>query len=506
MNFPVWDIGFAPGILIAVVATLHVFVSHFAIGTGLFLVLTERKAYRDNDQELLDFLKRHSLIFILLSVVFGAITGVGIWFVIGLINPAATSSLIHGFVFGWAIEWVFFIVEIIVGLIYYYTWDRLDRRSHLALGWVYFISAWFSLVIINGIVTFMLTPGTWLETRNFWEGFFNPTYWPSLVARTFWSFALAGVYALFTASLLKRGPFRWRITRYSGIWVLAGSVLTGLSLMWYWNAMPESALIAAQGAIPITQNMLSYFYVLSIAVIAIVAVTSLLIPRFNYTPVALIVALLMLGVFGATEWVRESVRKPYGITGYIYTNGIYPEEVDEINENGVLVWAKWISDDARDSKDPVEMGRQVFRVQCMLCHSVTEGYMGLNHRVRGWDKEFIYEVTGVLDSLRGQMPPFVGTTAERHHITEYLHTIAGDSRDYSSGKEVFDDRCGLCHTVGGYRDIVPMVEGFSADDLNETFLLMLEELAGNMPPLTVNDDARIMLADYLANLSAEEVE
>jgi hypothetical protein len=43
----------AAGLAIAGVAILHVFVSHFAVGGGLFLVLTERKARRDGDAALL---------------------------------------------------------------------------------------------------------------------------------------------------------------------------------------------------------------------------------------------------------------------------------------------------------------------------------------------------------------------------------------------------------------------------------------------------------------------
>ena len=43
------------------------------------------------------------------------VSGVGIWFAIGLAAPEATSTLIHNFVFGWAIEWVFFLVELLLG-------------------------------------------------------------------------------------------------------------------------------------------------------------------------------------------------------------------------------------------------------------------------------------------------------------------------------------------------------------------------------------------------------
>ena len=103
MNYPVWQLGIPGGLLIAFIAVIHVFVSHFAVGGGAYLVLTERKAYRENDPALLAYVREHSKFFALLTVVFGAVTGVGIWITIGLVSPEATSSLIHTFVWGWAI-------------------------------------------------------------------------------------------------------------------------------------------------------------------------------------------------------------------------------------------------------------------------------------------------------------------------------------------------------------------------------------------------------------------
>ena len=50
MNYPVWDVSFGAGLLIALVAILHVFVSHFAVGGGLFLVLTEHSARKNKDK------------------------------------------------------------------------------------------------------------------------------------------------------------------------------------------------------------------------------------------------------------------------------------------------------------------------------------------------------------------------------------------------------------------------------------------------------------------------
>jgi len=73
MNYPVWELAtFGGGVLVAVIATLHVFVAHFAVGGGLFLVLTEMKAYREKDRRILDYVHRHTKFFLLITMVFGA--------------------------------------------------------------------------------------------------------------------------------------------------------------------------------------------------------------------------------------------------------------------------------------------------------------------------------------------------------------------------------------------------------------------------------------------------
>jgi hypothetical protein len=165
MNYPHLQHNLPGGLLIAIVAVVHVFVSHFAVGGGAFLVVTETLARRKNDKFLLDYCRRHSMFFALLTLVFGAVTGVGIWITIGLESPEATGTLIQLFVWLWASEWVFFFVEIAAAIIYAKSWDRLSGRDHQIVGWIYFVAAWMSLFIINGIITFMLTPGGWLQSH-----------------------------------------------------------------------------------------------------------------------------------------------------------------------------------------------------------------------------------------------------------------------------------------------------------------------------------------------------
>src|SRR5512143_2789914 len=164
MNYPLWAIP-APGLLIAAVAILHVFISHFAVGGGLFLVVAERKARREQDPALLGFVRALSRGFVLLTLVFGALTGVGIWFTIALVQPQATSALVTTFVWAWAIEWTFFALEVAAAIVYYHGWDRLDERTHMAVGWIYFVAALASLAVITGILSFMITSGRWPATR-----------------------------------------------------------------------------------------------------------------------------------------------------------------------------------------------------------------------------------------------------------------------------------------------------------------------------------------------------
>ncbi|MFR0874920.1 MAG: hypothetical protein ACLSHC_10205 [Bilophila wadsworthia] len=119
MELPVWHfVGIGSGLIIGIVSVLHVFVAQFAVGGGIYLVWMERKAYRDGAPEILQWLERHTHFFLLLTMVFGGLSGVGIWFTMSVVNPGATSMLIHNFVFSGPrglFRWKWF------PLAYYYT-------------------------------------------------------------------------------------------------------------------------------------------------------------------------------------------------------------------------------------------------------------------------------------------------------------------------------------------------------------------------------------------------
>ena len=498
MEFPVWDPGFAHGLLIAVVAILHVFVSHFAVGGGLFLVVTELRARRTNDSELLSYVRRHTRFFILLTLVFGAISGVGIWFTIGLINPSGTSALIRAFVWGWAIEWVFFFVEIAAAMIYYYGWDRLNARTHLAVGWIYFGAAWLSMVVINGILTFQLTPGAWIETHAFWDGFLNPTYLPSLLTRTAFAFSLAGLFAVVTGSRATNPAFKSRLLRYASGWVALPLAATIALAFWWWGALPDTITTMVQGQMPVATRIFGWLPLLALVPLVLTLLGPLALPRLVSLPYALVLLITALGVMGAGEWLREAVRKPFVVCDYMYVNGIRVEDADQVAESGYLAHAKWAPKETVTNQE--ELGEEVFRAACLSCHA-RDGYNGLRARTAGWDSDFARAVVTQLEYIRGPMPPWFGTEEEADAVAAYLLSLnpstaarPAPTDPLEHGRAVFEQRCGLCHTVGAYRNILDFVEGLSADEIVE-FLPDLE--SDYMPPFTGTDEEAAALAGYL---------
>lgn len=569
MNYPLWDLP-APGLLIAFVAIVHVFVSHFAVGGGLFLVVAEMKARREKDTALLEYVRRHSRFFILLTLVFGAVTGVGIWFTIGLIHPAATSTLISAFVWAWAIEWTFFFTEIAASIVYFYGWDRLTPRQHLTVGWIYFGAAWGSLVVINGILAFMLTPGSWIADRDFWSGFFNPGYWPSVVLRTFGAVGLAGVYAVFTASWMRWSPeseaSRSKLIRWAAFrWVIPMAIVMPLALVWYLASAGDAGvpvadiLGAASGSArdlfasafatsrpvtgqPITQNA---FRVALLAVVAI-GLLALTLPFLKQRAAARTGAiLLMIAAFAAVgggEWMREGLRKPYVIGSYMFVNSLRlppPDgsiaaaratddrhQIDRVAAAGVLASANFVRARLTENatvEDEVRAGAEVFRLLCSECHTV-DGYLAIRPLLRAQSstaiegilprlaspvdanhKSVTWSTPGVqLATWRNrQMPPFVGSDAEKRALAVYLAVLGGGAVTPKtatvSGAAVFEASCAMCHAPDSDWPIASLIAGKSEVEILG-LLGRLPELNDAMPPFEGTDDERKALAKHLAGV------
>jgi len=500
VDYPVWNVAMGGSVLMAVVAIAHVIVSHFAVGGGLVIAVTETLSVRRGDRAMRELARRGSLMLILVSTVFGAISGVGIWVVAGLISPGAIAALIHNYVWGWAIEWTFFVVEIVAALVYYVTWGRISKGAHLMIGWVYFVAAYLSLVIINGIITFMLTPGSWLATHRFWDGFFNPTYWPSLVLRTGICALMATAFLLFMAQRAK-AEARPGLVRYLGWWLVGGALVSYAGYRWWEASLPDTVLGLFRGDSPAVAALASTrsLALWALAVALLLGIVFLvMVPRAGRWAVAVVVAVTAFTFFGSYERLREGSRKPFLIHSYLFSNGLRVADIPRLNEQGLATASGWVA--ARAGDGPLAYGRAVFEVQCASCHTLN-GYQ----------------------ALRPRLPDAADILA-----------VAADEPP-GNGERVFRTRCASCHRDYTYDDmkgVIPSVREIRDDpafvrDMLETMtagiLQRLHEMGGVytaadptraidtrktpypfMPPLVGTDADRQALAAYLRSLEAPE--
>lgn len=444
MNYPTWNVGGIGGPwVIGLISIFHVLIAWFAVGGGLYLPLAEAKAIKEGRTEWFTILKRHSKFFLVLTSVFGAVSGVAIWFAIGLVQPEGTSTLIHNFVFGWAMEWVLFVVELAAAAVYYYTWDRIPQKLHLKVGYLYAASSFGTLLIINGILSFMLTPGdAWLsvagtgkEATMFWNAFFNPNYFPSLIMRALACAALAGIWAMITASQVQEPELQRAkayMVKWSAKWLMPMFLLMPFILLWNMYTVPaENRTLIQLGITTIGSGQFTQItriglltVMTSFTIAGVVYFFAYKYPReFNFGHAASVLFLAALAT-SSTEYAREAIRKPYVVVNHMYSNGLRKSEVEKFNRDGYLTSSMWLAKNAT----PMETGKAMFTGQCLSCHT-EKGYRSMKKMIGERDHKSIVGLLKILhenkaDSpYRKYMPPLVGTEPERAALAEYLGTL-----------------------------------------------------------------------------------
>lgn len=194
--YPVNDFGPAmSGMVIGGLGIFHVFLAQFAIGGGMLLCYFEHLRASGKVPAAAHFMDGFFKVLVLVSFVLGALTGVGMWFTSIQTSARTIGLMVDAFHWLWAVEWTFFLLEVVTGYTFYRYGDRLPDRLRQRLLIFYSIAAWGSLFWINGILSWQLTPGAWLENGNVWAGFFNPSFFPSLLYRTLVSMTIAALVA-----------------------------------------------------------------------------------------------------------------------------------------------------------------------------------------------------------------------------------------------------------------------------------------------------------------------
>ncbi len=424
--YPVNEFGpLMKGLVIGGVGILHVFLAQFAIGGGLLLYYFERMAQRGVPHAR-TFVDGYFKILVLVSFVTGALTGVAMWFTTIQVGARTIGLMVDEFHWVWATEWVWFAVEIVTGYAFYRFAPRLDDRTRRRLLLIYAAAAWMSLFWINGILSWQLTPGRWLDGAGMWAGFFNASFWPSLLFRTAVAATLGALVACVVINTMDldrdaKAALIRRASRFA-----APMAIMPVLALWFFAAIPaDSRQWLMGGSMPMTMF------------VGVAAGASTLIG--GYVIVGLIVkrlyingataTLLLVLAFGATaagEFVREGARKPYTVRGVLYSTSITPAEVARLRVDGAVTSDPYpLRDEASYPTAQLRHGAKVHRALCDACHTL-HGANALVELTRTWTDDQLRLNVSKLQRTKAFMPPFAGNAADVEALIQLLRWETAD--------------------------------------------------------------------------------
>ena len=243
--YPAWlEPGIGAGWVIGAIATIHVLFSHASVGAALVFAWLARRAVTANQPQHIDFIRRYGAFLLIFSYVLGSVTGPGIWFAATIANPRGISALIHNFVWLWATEWVFFLIEIAGVYLLVYLAGRVPVKTYLRYATIFALSSVGTLLIIVGILSFMLWPGSpdWYQTGGVLSAFFGESMFAQLAVRFFFMLTITGVVGGFAAAKTTDPAEKAYIARTLSSLGAFGAVMGTLCFYWFMSSLaPETA-------------------------------------------------------------------------------------------------------------------------------------------------------------------------------------------------------------------------------------------------------------------------
>lgn len=380
--YPAWyEPTIGSGWVVGLISTFHVLASHTSVGAALFFAYLATVAYQRGKPELLDYVRKYGLFMLVFAYVLGSITGPGIWFSTTVASPRGISSLIHSFVWKWATEWVFFVIEVVGVYMVVYLVGKVDQRTHLRITWIFGLASYTTMLIIIGILSFMLMPGkeAWFTEGGYLNGFYGSNTFAQLAMRTAFMFTMTAVVGGIIAAGIKDIEFKREITRKLSWLGIGSTVIGGLLFGWYLQTLPEHSSLVMQARMP------EWFAPSLIAVLGGIGayfLATLVQPRLLTTVTASVatVAILVFGLW-PEEVTRESIRKPYVSGQYVYSNQIIARDVPgmgikselpALEELGLLKVHPFMPDDLREvtAENMQRAGKALAVSLCANCHSL----------------------------------------------------------------------------------------------------------------------------------------
>lgn len=437
--YPTWfEPGIGSGWIIALIATIHVLFSHASVGGAILFGWLANYAVRHNRPEYLNFIRRYGLFLLIFSYVLGSVTGPGIWFSATVASPRGISALIHSFVWLWATEWVFFVIEVIGVYLLVYLAGKVDARTHTRIALIFALASVATLLVIVGVLSFMLWPGDpdWYTTGGVLQAFFGENTFSQMFTRLAFMLTITAVVGGIVAGFIKDAQEKASIARALSVAGLIGAIAGLMAFTWYIRTIPESAAELIRIRIP---GHLGEMMLASVGITALWFVLTAYKPGILRPWLAGIMTVVLL-VFGLApeEMVREIMRKPWVAGQYVYGNQIIGRDVPAlgikselpiVSQKGILATHPFVPENLRQvtEENKVEAGRVLALTMCSNCHSLSA--TGIRPLKRFFPADVsqstVYDYLGA-GLYRGHtvyMPAMPLPDSERKALSAYIESV-----------------------------------------------------------------------------------
>lgn len=437
--YPTWlEPGVGSGWVIAIIATIHVLFSHASVGGAMLFGWLANVAVRKNRPEYLSFIRRYGLFLLIFSYVLGSITGPGIWFSATIASPRGISTLIHSFVWVWATEWVFFIIEVIGVYLLIYLAGKVDAKTHTRISIIFGIASVATLLVIVGVLSFMMWPGSadWYTTGGVLNAFFGENTFAQVLTRLAMVMTITAVVGGMVAARFTRPEEKAPIVRTLGVFGLIGAAVGYGAFQWYMHTLPANAYELIYTRLPahfgemmlVCVGVTSLWFVLTMLKPGLVRV---------WSAAVMTLVILVLGI-APEEMSREILRKPWIAGQYLYANQLIGRDVPALGirnemplvaQKGILKLHPFVPENLRTvtPENQLEAGRVIALTMCSNCHSLTTSgvrplyrYFPVNSTQ---DSIAEYLGAGLYRGHTMYMPPVPLPADERQALARYISTL-----------------------------------------------------------------------------------
>jgi hypothetical protein len=253
-----------------------------------------------------------------------------------------------------------------------------------------------------------------------WAGFFNPSFWPSLLFRTCVAATLGALAACIVINTMELDRERRAALIRHASRMAAPIAVMPLLALWFLFVIPEDSRSWLLGG---SMPMMMFVGVAAGAstLIGGYVVVGLILKRLYINgATATMLLVLAFGATAAGEFVREGARKPYTVRGILYSTSIAPDEVAALRREGATARDPYpLRDASRYPTPQLVRGALVERALCDACHTM-KGANALVELSRTWTDDQLRLNVAKLQRTKAFMPPFAGNADDVEALVQLL--------------------------------------------------------------------------------------